>query len=120
MQIDREVRSRWGVDAGWLRALLIPLTILAWLAVVVILLWVLGHIPKTILTLVLSGIVAFALTPLVTLFSRVMPRNLAIALAYFLGFTVLLGLLALLVVTAATQVTTLVHNLPYYQQQLKS
>jgi len=65
----------------------------------------------------LSGIVAFALTPLVSLLARWLPRGLAIAMAYVLGFAVLLGLIAFLVVTAATQVTSLVDNLPRYAHQ---
>lgn len=98
----------------WQRALFIPLTILAWLAVIVVALWLISHVTKTVLTLVLSAIVAFALTPLVRLFERYMPRSLAIGLAYLLGFTVILGLIALIVVTAAGQVTSLVENLPRY------
>lgn len=98
----------------WQRALFIPLTILAWLVLVVIAGWLLSHVVKTILTLVLSGVVAFALTPLVSLFSRKMPRVLAIALAYVIGFGVVIGLGALIVVTATAQVTNLVHDLPAY------
>lgn len=98
----------------WQRALFIPLTILAWLAVAVVALWLIGHVTKTVLTLVLSGIVAFALTPLVRFFERYMPRGVAIGLAYLLGFTVILGLVALIVVTAAGQVSSLVENLPRY------
>jgi predicted PurR-regulated permease PerM len=100
----------------WQRALFIPLTILAWLAVIVVALWLMGHVAKTVLTLVLSGVVAFALTPLVRYFQRYMNRGLAIALAYLIGFTVILGFLALIVVTAAGQVTSLVENLPHYLQ----
>jgi predicted PurR-regulated permease PerM len=81
--------------------------------------WLLAHVTKTILTLLLSGIVAFALTPLVNSLARRMPRPLAIAVAYVLGFAVLIGLGALLVDTAANQITSLVDNLPKYQQQLK-
>ncbi len=98
----------------WQRALFIPLTILAWLAVIVVALWLISHVTKTVLTLILSGIVAFALTPLVRLFERYMPRSVAIGLAYLLGFTVILGLVALIVVTAAGQVTSLVEHLPRY------
>lgn len=100
----------------WQRALFIPLTVLAWLVLIVVAGWLLGHVMKTVLTLVLSGIVAFALTPLVRLFERHMRRSLAIALAYLIGFTVVIGLLALIVVTAAAQVTSLVEHLPQYAQ----
>lgn len=101
----------------WQEALWPPLTILAWLAVIVIGGWVLGHFVKTILTLVLAGIVAFALTPLVRWLSNYMPRGLAIAVAYVVGFSVILGMLAFVIITATAQVTTLVGNLPHYSQQ---
>jgi predicted PurR-regulated permease PerM len=107
------------MPTSWQRALYLPLIILAWLGVLVVGGWLLAHVTKTLLVLLLSGIVAFALTPLVSLLSRWMPRALAIALAYVLGFAVLLGLVALIVDTAANQVTSLVDHLPSYQLKLK-
>ena len=44
-----------------LRALLLPLIILAWLAVVLLVLWLLSHVTRTVLILVLSSLVAFGL-----------------------------------------------------------
>src|SRR5947209_20545418 len=96
----------------WQRALFIPLTILAWLVLSVVFLWLLSHLTKTILTVVFSGIVAFALTPVIRLLGRYMPRSIAIALAYLLGFTVILGMFAYLVYTAGEQVRTLASALP--------
>lgn len=107
------------VPPSWQRALYLPLIILAWVAVIVAAGWLLSHITKTIVVLVLSGIVAYALTPLVSLLARVMPRSLAIAVAYLFGFAILFGLLGLIIETAANQVTALVHHLPTYEQQLK-
>ena len=104
---------------SWQRALYIPLIVLAWLAILLLGGWLLTHVAKTLLTLLLSGITAFALTPLVSVLARWLPRSLAIAVAYVLGFVVVLGLGALLVATAATQVTTLVGNLPKYAHQLQ-
>lgn len=112
--------SRPSTTRDWQRALYIPLTILAWVAVIVVTGWLLGHVVKTVLTLVLSGIVAFALTPLVSLLTRFMPRFLAIFLAYFLGFAIILGLGALLVFTAAEQVNNFVHHLGSYSHRLNS
>ena len=106
-------------ERDWQRALFVPLTILAWMAVIVIVLWLLGHIVKTVLTLILSAVVAFALTPLVSFFARWMPRVLAIALAYLLGFAFVLGLLGLVIATAAAQVTTLVEHLPAYANDVQ-
>ena len=100
-----------------LRALLLPLIILAWLAVVLLVLWLLSHVTRTVLILVLSSLVAFALTPLVNLLARRLPRVLAIAVAYLVGFAVLMGLLSVVVVTAATEIRNLAHNLPDYAQR---
>jgi predicted PurR-regulated permease PerM len=103
----------------WQRALFLPLTILAWLAVIIVTVWLLSHVVRALLILALGVIIAIALTPLVSLFSRWFPRGIAVALAYILGFAAILGLLALVINTAAGQVTTLVHNLPHYQQRLE-
>jgi predicted PurR-regulated permease PerM len=109
----------WNRDIDWIRAALVPVTILAWLAVAVVLFWLLSHVTRTILTIVLAGVIAFALTPLVTAFERRMPRYAAITLAYVLGFGIILSLLALLATTVATQATTLVHELPLYSTRIQ-
>jgi predicted PurR-regulated permease PerM len=119
MNSARDGRRSQMSAADWQRALYIPLTVLAWLAVVVIAGWLLGHIAKTILTLILAGIVAFALTPLVSFLSRWIPRGLAIAVAYIIGFGLIFGLGALLVITAAAQVTNLVDHLPAYAREVQ-
>src|ERR1043165_434459 len=67
---------------NWQRALLLPLTILAWLAIGIILLWLLGHIAHAVLVIALAVIVTFAVAPLVQLFERRLSRPLAIAIAY--------------------------------------
>jgi predicted PurR-regulated permease PerM len=100
-----------------LRALLLPMTILSWLAVLVVAAWLLSHIAHAILILVLATLITFALVPLVSLLSRWMPRAAAIAIAYVVGFGLILGLLAVVVATAAFQITTLVGLLPSYAKQ---
>lgn len=104
---------------AWQHALYIPLTILAWLAVALVAGWLLGHVAKTVLTLVLSGVVAFALTPLVSLLTRWLPRILSITIAYILGFALVFGLLSLLIFTAASQITQLAQTLPDKAHQIK-
>ncbi|HZV51610.1 MAG TPA: AI-2E family transporter [Candidatus Dormibacteraeota bacterium] len=101
----------------WMRALLLPLTILAWLAVILLVGWLLSHVTRALLILVLSALVAFALTPLVDLLSRFLPRGLATALAYVLGFGLVGAFLAYVVTTAAGQVANLAHSLPTYAHQ---
>jgi predicted PurR-regulated permease PerM len=102
------------------RALLIPLVVLAWLAVLVLVGWLLGHVTHALLVLVLSTVVAFALTPVVELLDRWLPRALAIAVAYVFGFSLLIGLLSVVVMSAATEINNLVHNLPDYAQRAQA
>jgi predicted PurR-regulated permease PerM len=99
---------------------LIPLTILSWLAVSITILWLLGHVAVTLIMLAFSGIIAFALAPLVSCFSRWLPRGIATTLAYVLGFAVIAGLGAIIATSASNEITTLVHNLPSYQRRLQS
>ncbi|HEX5417551.1 MAG TPA: AI-2E family transporter, partial [Chloroflexota bacterium] len=98
----------------WQRAFYVPLTILAWLAVLLVIGWLLGHLVRTLVMIVLGVVIAFALTPLVRFLGRWLKRPYAIAGAYFLALAVVVGLGILLVVTAAGQVVTLVANLPTY------
>jgi len=102
---------------SWQRALYFPLIVLAWLAVLLVAGWLLAHIARALLTLVLAAVLAYALTPLVARLARVMPRPLDIAVAYVLGFVVLFGLVAFIAATAATQITALVNHLPQYARQ---
>ena len=99
------------------RALLVPLVVLAWLAVLLVVGWLISHVTHALLILVLSSVVAFALTPVVNLLDRWLPRPMSIAVAYVFGFALLLGLLSVVVVSAATEVNTLAHNLPDYARR---
>lgn len=117
MERRSKERGSRSIPTSWQRAVYIPLIALLWVAFFLTAGWLLTHVVKTVLTLLLSGIVAFALTPLVSLLARRMPRVLAIAVAYVLGFAVVFGVIALVVVTAAGQVTHLVANLPKYAHQ---
>jgi predicted PurR-regulated permease PerM len=102
---------------SWIRTLIVPLIILAWLAVVVLVGWLLSHVTRALLMLVIAGVLAYAITPLVNLLNRWMPRVLALAAAYVIGFAILFGFLGFIIATATTQVTNLVHQLPSYVNQ---
>ena len=97
-----------------------PLVVLAWLAVILLAAWLLSHVTHALLILVLSTVVAFALSPVVDVLQRWLPRVLAIAIAYVFGFSLLVGLLSVVVVSAATETNNLVHNLPFYAAQAQS
>ncbi|TME39652.1 MAG: AI-2E family transporter, partial [Chloroflexi bacterium] len=113
---DGGVPERTPVPGAWLRALVLPLIVLAWLAVLVLIGWLLSHLTRTVLLVVLAAVLAFAFTPLANFFGRRAPRALAIALAYIVGLGVVFGFGAYVVATAVAQVTTLVGNLPDYAQ----
>jgi predicted PurR-regulated permease PerM len=112
--------SSLSMPAGWLRALVVPLVILAWLAVAVVAAWLLGHVAHTLLVVVLSVVLAFAFTPLANRLARWMPRPLALGVAYLLGVGVVLAFGAYVVATTAAQVSSLVANLPDYVAQSQS
>lgn len=99
---------------SWQRALYLPLTLLAWLAVGIVIFWLLGHVTHALVVVILAVIVAFALAPLVALLRRRLTRPLAVASAYMVGVAIFIGLGTLLVITAAGQVVNLVANLPAY------
>ena len=102
------------------RALLVPLIILAWLSVVLIAGWLLSHVLRALLILTLAVVISFAITPIVRLLSRRLPRALSIAAAYAAALVVVLAVLGLLVATAAAQIGQLVHNLPAYSKSAES
>src|SRR5439155_26444270 len=80
-----------GIPSSWLRTLVLPLIVLAWLALLVLCLWVLSHFTRTILLVVLAAVLAFAFAPLANLLGRWVPRPIAIGLAYLLGVSVVFG-----------------------------
>jgi predicted PurR-regulated permease PerM len=106
-------------NSRWARALALPLIILAWLAVLLLVAWLLSHVTRALLILVISSLVAFALAPLVTLLQRWLPRGVAIAIAYLIGFAFVLGLFTVVVATAATEITNLAQNLPGYARRVQ-
>jgi predicted PurR-regulated permease PerM len=108
------------VPASWLRALIAPLIVLAWLILAVVAAWLLGHVMRTILLVVLSAVLAFAFTPLANRLARWMPRPIALGVAYLLGVGLVLGFGVYVVATTAAQVSSLVANLPEYVAQTQS
>src|SRR5262245_13276778 len=111
------VGTRAASDSRLVRALLIPLVILAWLGVLVGVVWLLSHVAHMILVAVLATVVAFAVAPLVELFSRRLPTPVAIAIAYLLTVIFVVALLAFIVVTVSAQTSSLVTQIAVYAKQ---
>lgn len=66
----------------WARRRDIPIAILAWLALGGLLLWAASYIVRSLLVMVVAALLAFALTPAVRFFQRMMPRVLAVIVVY--------------------------------------
>lgn len=115
---DTRISRERAFNQYWQRALFLPLSILAWMVIAIIALWLLDHIPHALVVLVLAVVVTFALAPLVSLLRRWLSRPFAIAGAYLLGIGVVIGLGALLVSVVVGQVVTLVQKLPDYINRL--
>jgi predicted PurR-regulated permease PerM len=101
--------------AKWVRRCGLPLAILAWASVVLLILWLAGHIIQTIFLLIIAALLAYALAGLVKLFARVMPRWLAISIVYLL---VLGGIVTLLYIVVTTAIHQFVALAAYVQQLL--
>jgi predicted PurR-regulated permease PerM len=83
------------------------IAVLAWLAVLGIVLWGLAHVVSSLLLFIVAATLAYALAPAVTHLERFMPRGLAITLVYLGILTTLSGLIYLIVITAIGQVSML-------------
>ncbi|GHO77279.1 hypothetical protein KSD_50500 [Ktedonobacter sp. SOSP1-85] len=91
----------------WARRRDIPIAILAWIAVVAIILWGASHIIRTLLLLAIAALLAYALAPGVKVLQRFMPRFLAILFMYLVVLGALSFLIYLIVSTAIAQVSSL-------------
>jgi predicted PurR-regulated permease PerM len=91
----------------WAQRRDIPITILAWTGLILLLVWGISRIIRTVLMLAIASLIAYALSPLVKLFERVMPRFLAILLVYVVVFSGICLLLYFVTLTAIDQVRSL-------------
>ncbi|GAC1373420.1 MAG: AI-2E family transporter [Ktedonobacteraceae bacterium] len=91
----------------WARRRDIPIAILAWTALVFVVLWGAGHIIRTILVLVMASLLAYALAPGVRALQRIMPRFLAILIMYLVVLSAVSLLVYFIVRTAIGQVGSL-------------
>jgi predicted PurR-regulated permease PerM len=86
--------------------------ILAWLAIIAVGFWLLGHVARALLLLVIAALLAYALQPVIARLSKRLPRWLAITVVYVIALALLMGLGYLIVSTAVAQVSALAKALP--------
>lgn len=95
----------------WARRRDIPIAILAWTALIFVILWGAGHVIRTILILAIAALLAYALAPGVKVLQRFMPRFLGILIMYLIVLGALSALLYLIITTAIVQVGDLATNI---------
>ena len=96
--------------AVWTRRLIILLTILAALALALVILWGASHITTSLLIFAVAALIAYAIVPLVKLFKRFIPRPIAILVSYLIVL-ILLGLILYLIIsTMISQLSGLANN----------
>lgn len=91
------------VVAKWVRRCGIPLSVLAWTAVIALILWAASHVVRSLLILAIAALLAFAIAPLVKILQRVLPRFLAVLIVYLFVLTGISLLVYLIVSTAIYQ-----------------
>jgi len=111
---DRPPLTKTADASPWSRRLSVSLTILIWIAFVIVLVWLLSHVVVSILVFVLGAVIAYALSPVISLLGRWMPRFLAIALSYLMGILVTIAAVLVVGYTAIGEVGGLVGVLPGY------
>ena len=94
-------------NPDWARRRDIALATIGWLIIVAIALWAASHIIGALLTVIVAALLAYAIYPLVRFFSRMMPRFVAIALAYVIVIAVIGTIGYLVVNTAVEQIAAL-------------
>ena len=108
---DFRRRKEEVINARWQRRRDIPLAILAWIAVGFVALSALGYVSRTVIILIIAGLLAFALAPGVKFLARFMPRFLAILIVYLVVLSGISFLVYMVINTAASQIGSLVTNL---------
>ncbi|GAC1690016.1 MAG: hypothetical protein PVS3B3_12350 [Ktedonobacteraceae bacterium] len=96
----------------WARRRDVPLAILAWVAVVAVILWGAGHIVRSLLILAIAALIAYALAPGVRFLQRVMPRFLAILIMYLIVLGAISLLIYLIASAAIRQTISFAHDMP--------
>jgi predicted PurR-regulated permease PerM len=89
----------------WIQLVTLPLAILG--------LWALARASGSVLLiLIVAGVVALILAPIIRFLEILLPRGVAIFVVYLAGFAVLAGIGALLASPVTSQITRFEHNVP--------
>ena len=92
----------------WLRRLIITLTILAWIALALVLFWLIGRVGQALLLVAVGALLAYVIYPLVRLLQWIMPRFLAVIVVYLLVLATLGILFYFVTTTVVGQMDSLI------------
>jgi len=98
----------------WSRRRDVILTVLLWGLAVGIVFWVLSHVVQLILLLAISTIIAFALDPITSRLTHVLPRFAAISVVYVVVLAALVALGYFIVSAAIAEVGSLSIQIQYF------
>jgi predicted PurR-regulated permease PerM len=98
----------------WARRLLILLTILAVIALVAVVVWGAEHVITCLLIVIIAALIAYAIVPVIEFFHKIMPRALAILLAYLCVIIILGAILYFVVSTAVFQISLIVRSITFW------
>jgi predicted PurR-regulated permease PerM len=102
------------VGTKWRNWLIISATILIWVVLLGILFWILGQIARALILFAIGALIAYALSPLVKLLQRILPRPVAVAMVYLLVLSGLMFLLYSIANTVVHQLTSLARFVESY------
>ena len=92
----------------WTRRLLIALTIVAWIAIICFVFFLIWLVGESFILVLIGGLLAYIIYPFVLLFQRIMPRPLAIFLVYLVLLVALSVLVYLVGVSFVQQLAALI------------
>ena len=94
--------------SNWTRRLLIALTIVAWIAILCFVFFVIWLVGESFILVLIGGLLAYIMYPFVLLSERFMPRPLAIILVYFILLIALIVIVYLVGVSFVQQLAALI------------
>lgn len=92
----------------WQKRFFITFTVLGWLIIAGIAIWGIGHIFGTVALFIIAALLAYIIFPLVKLLRRILPRSLAVLIAFLLMLGLLIFILYFVVLVAIQQLILLI------------
>jgi predicted PurR-regulated permease PerM len=109
MRREKDMSIQPASTIDWRKRFFIALTILAWLVIAGIVIWAVGYIASTVVLLTIAALLSYIIYPLVKLLHRILPRPLAVLVAFLLMLALLIFILYFVVLVAVEQLVLLIN-----------